>query len=358
MLPIFDIITRSISGYVFIIPFCILYFLYLDKTGRKQSIPHIIAVLVFCYYFFGILTVTGIGYTKTIAFHPNISLIPIVGMITGPIDTILNIILDILFVAFINKDVSSVAYATVIAQGISALSMVVYCLKTKKDYIPKKQHIHYDSIILNKFLNFSLLTCLQQSVMNFGIMMVSGLVNSFGVSVMAGFNTAVKIDTIAYMPSQDFGNAFSTFVAQNTGASKYDRVEKGLKTSMLMSTLFNIFMSFIIFVFAKNFMLLFVDAAELEVVRIGAEYLRIEGACYIGIGILFLWYGYYRGIGEAHMSVVLTVISLGTRVILAYILSHYIGVVGIWVSIPIGWFLADITGLIYHIKKKSTLVNV
>lgn len=269
------------------------------------------------------------------------------------ISTILNIILDILFVAFINKDVSSVAYATVIAQGILALSMVVYCLKTKKDYIPKKQHIHYDSIILNKFLNFSLLTCLQQSVMNFGIMMVSGLVNSFGVSVMAGFNTAVKIDTIAYMPSQDFGNAFSTFVAQNTGASKYDRVEKGLKTSMLMSTLFNIFMSFIIFVFAKNFMLLFVDAAELEVVRIGAEYLRIEGACYIGIGILFLWYGYYRGIGEAHMSVVLTVISLGTRVILAYILSHYIGVVGIWISIPIGWFLADITGLIYHIKKKA-----
>ena len=268
------------------------------------------------------------------------------------VSTVLNIILDVVFVAFIYKDVSSVAYATLIAQAISAITMMIYCINSKKDYMPKMRHCYFDSRILSKFLNYSLLTCLQQSVMNFGIMMISGLVNSFGVSVMAGFNTAVKIDTIAYMPSQDFGNAFSTFVAQNTGANKKERVEKGLKTSLLLSTLFNMIMSLIIFVFAKNLMMFFVEAGEVEVIRIGVEYLRIEGACYIGIGILFLWYGYYRGIGQAHMSVVLTVISLGTRVLLAYLLSQYIGVIGIWLSIPIGWFLADITGFIYYLKKK------
>ena len=93
MLPISDIIIRSISGYVFIVPILILYFLYLRKSGREQSLLHIAAVFVFCYYLFGILTVAGIGYTSTISFSPKISLIPFLGMITGPIDTILNLIL-------------------------------------------------------------------------------------------------------------------------------------------------------------------------------------------------------------------------------------------------------------------------
>lgn len=101
MLPISDILVRSVSGYVFIVPFLILYFLYLKKTGRKQSILHITAVFLFCYYLFGILTVTGIGYTSTISFHPNISLIPFIDMISGPIDTMLNIVLFVPFGFFL-----------------------------------------------------------------------------------------------------------------------------------------------------------------------------------------------------------------------------------------------------------------
>ena len=309
-----------------------------DMTKRYFNIVCFGIVFTFLYNYFASLS-RALGDSKTPFVFLGIS-------------TVLNIVLDILFVVYVYRDVSSVAYATVIAQGASALSMMLYCIKTKSSYMPKLEHCHYNSLILNKFLNYSLLTCLQQSVMNFGIMMVSGLVNSFGVSVMAGFNTAVKIDTIAYMPSQDFGNAFSTFIAQNTGANNKERVEKGLKTSMLISTLFNIVMSIFIFVSAKNLMMMFVNVKEIEVIRIGVEYLRIEGTCYIGIGILFLWYGYYRGIGKAHMSVVLTIISLGTRVLFAYVLSSYIGVIGIWISIPLGWFLADITGIIFYLKKK------
>lgn len=93
MLPISDIIIRSISGYVFIVPILILYYLYLRKAGKKQNLLHVGAVFVFCYYLFGILTVTGIGYTSTIVFRPRISLVPFLGMITGPIDTILNVVL-------------------------------------------------------------------------------------------------------------------------------------------------------------------------------------------------------------------------------------------------------------------------
>lgn len=93
MIPISDILIRSISGYVFIFPLIVLYFVVLKTTGRKQSVLHIAGVFLFGYYLFGILTVTGIGYTSTITFRPNISWTPFIGMITGPIDTILNVIL-------------------------------------------------------------------------------------------------------------------------------------------------------------------------------------------------------------------------------------------------------------------------
>ncbi|BDF03555.1 VanZ family protein [[Clostridium] hylemonae] len=101
MLPISDILIRSISGYVFIFPVLILYFSLLKKWGRKQNLIHITTVFLFCYYLFGILTVTGIGYTSTMSFHPRISLIPFLSMISGPIDTILNVVLFVPFGFFL-----------------------------------------------------------------------------------------------------------------------------------------------------------------------------------------------------------------------------------------------------------------
>ena len=186
--------------------------------------------------------------------------------------------------------------------------------------------------------------------MNFGILMVQGLINSFGVAVMAAFAAAVKIDSFAYMPVQDFGNAFSTFIAQNFGAGQMKRIRDGIRVAVVSATIFCVFISLLVFAFARPLMLIFVPVHETEIISIGVQYLRIEGAFYCGIGCLFLLYGFYRGIRKPGMSVVLTVISLGTRVALAYALSAIpaIGVVGIWWSIPIGWFLADIVGLWYY----------
>ena len=205
---------------------------------------------------------------------------------------------------------------------------------------------------LKNILSLSGFTCLQQSVMNFGILMVQGIVNSFGSSVMAAFAVAVKIDTIAYMPVQDFGNAFSVFVAQNFGAGKKERITAGIKQSVISIILFCLLISSIVFGFARPLMQIFVEKDSYDVISTGVEYLRIEGAFYIGIGILFMLYGYYRAVNKPLMSVVLTVFSLGIRVILAYILSSVpaIGVIGIWVAIPIGWFIADAVGIVYYFR--------
>ena len=211
-----------------------------------------------------------------------------------------------------------------------------------------------------EILNLSVISSAQQSVMNFGILMVQGLVNSFGACVMTAFAASVKIDTFAYMPAQEFGNAYSIYVSQNYGAGKDKRIKEGTKSAMKASVFFCMIISIIVFVFAENLMMIFVKPEETEVIRIGIQYLRIEGTFYALIGILFLLYGYFRGMNKPAVSLVLTVISLGTRVALAYMLSsiHVIGVNGIWLSIPIGWFLADSLGLyllIRNIRSKKCI---
>ena len=266
------------------------------------------------------------------------------------VSAVLNIALDLWFVLGLNRGVAGAAEATVIAQYLSGVGIAVYTLAR----FPQARAIGKLSGLrrarVREVLSFSTLTCVQQSVMNLGILMVQGLVNSFGPIVMAAFAAAVKIDAFAYMPVQDFGNAFSTFIAQNYGAKRQDRIRAGLKSAVRMAMVFCVIVSALVFAFAAPLMRLFVDAAETEVIREGVRYLRIEGAFYCGVGCLFLLYGLYRALGRPGMSVALTVVSLGARVALAYLLSAIpaVGVVGIWWSVPIGWALADLVGLICY----------
>ena len=269
------------------------------------------------------------------------------------ISVVLNIGLDILFVMPLGMGVRGAAMATVIAQFVAGLGLFLYTWFAFPALRVQKRHRYWDRAALKNLLNLSLFTCLQQSVMNFGILMVQGLVNSFGTAVMAAFAVAVKIDTIAYMPVQDFGNAFSTFVAQNTGAQKAERIRKGIRSALWVSVGFCLVSSLLVCLFAAPLMGLFVEPGETEIIAVGVEYLRIEGMCYCGIGILFLLYGLFRGLGRPGVSVVLTVVSLGTRVALAYLLAPIpaVGLKGIWWAVPIGWVLADLAGLVLYRRK-------
>ena len=275
------------------------------------------------------------------------------------VSAVLNIVLDLVFVVVVPWGVAGAAFATSLSQWVSGLGLLVFTLVKMPQLRPSRQDVRWEKDRVLEIARFSLLTCVQQSVMNFGILMVQGLVNSFGTVVMAAFAAAVKIDSFAYMPVQDFGNAFSTFIAQNYGAKRMDRVGRGIKSAAVSSVVFALLISVLVFVFAKPLLLLFVKPEETEILAVGVQYLRIEGAFYFGIGILFLLYGLYRAIERPGMSLVLTVISLGTRVALAYILSAIpaIGVVGIWWSVPIGWALADVTGVLYYKKLRGQLAG-
>lgn len=294
--------------------------------------------------FAGIIATSLYNYFSCLLRALGNSTIPLVFL---AVSAVLNIGLDLLFVAVLPWGIRGAALATVIAQYVSGIGITLYVLLKCRDLLPSREDLQFNRQILGEIGNLSSMTCVQQSVMNFGILMVQGLVNSFGPVIMAAFAATVKIDTFAYLPVQDFGNSYSTFIAQNYGAGKKDRIRKGTRESFLISFLFCIVISAVVCIFAAPLMRIFVSAKETAVIASGVRYLRIEGAFYCGIGCLFLLYGYYRAVKKPGMSVILTVISLGTRVALAYILSAYIGETGIWMAIPIGWVLADVTGLAY-----------
>lgn len=328
----------------------ILVLIFMDPILKILHTPDEIYTLTRDYIkiiFYGIPFTFLYNYFASLLRAIGNSVLPLVAL---AIAAILNIILDILFITEFHMGVSGAALATIIAQGVSAIFVVIYCFKKVPMIRLKRKHMYFDTTMLQNIAQYSVMTCVQQSIMNFGILMIQGLVNSFGVAVMAAFSAAVKIDSFAYMPVQDFGNAFSTFIAQNYGANQNKRIRLGIHSAIRTSLIFCIFISLGVCLFAPQLMLIFIKPEELEIISIGVKYLRIEGAFYCGIGCLFLLYGFYRGIGKPGISIVLTIVSLGTRVTLAYILSAipFIGLIGIWWAIPIGWLLADLIGLIYY----------
>lgn len=325
-------------------------FLALDPILRFLQVPAEVYPLMRDYLW---IIFWGILFTFIYNFYA--ALLRAVGDSVTPLwflslSVVLNIGLDLFFILSLDWGIEGAAAATVIAQGAAALGIVIYTYRKRPELKIRRDEIYLDRATLKEITEFSTLTCVQQSVMNLGILMVQGLVNSFGTVVMAAFAAAVKIDAFAYMPVQEFGNAFSTFVAQNFGARKRQRIRRGIRQALLITCLFSLAVSLLIFLFAESLMLIFVKPDEVEILRIGAQYLRIEGAFYALIGILFLLYGYYRSVRMPGMSVILTVLSLGTRVALSYILASLpaVGVTGIWWSIPIGWFIADLVGIVYY----------
>ena len=329
-----------------------LSYVFLEEITQCMQIPADVVPYFKDYLYWiyaGIVAVFLYNYAAALLRAVGNAMVPLYFLI---LSSLMNIGLDLLFVLQFHWGVVGAAQATVIAQYTSGIGILLYCLCCRKDLLLSSADCHWDNAIFRDIAKLSLLTSLQQSIMNFGILLVQGLVNSFGTIVMAAFAAGVKIDTLAYSPLMDFGNAFSTAIAQNYGAGNKKRIRQCVMASGKMIISFSLVTSFVIYLFAPEFMSIFIPKEAIETIAIGVGYLRIEGACYVGIGILSMLYAYYRAIKQPEMSVILTILSLGSRVCLAYSLSSlpFIGVTGIWLSIPIGWAIADVYGIWKGIK--------
>lgn len=323
-----------------------------DLILRLLAVPADVYALMRSYVriiFAGIVFIFLFNFFAYLLRAVGNSLVPLIFL---AISSVTNIVLDLYFVISLKWGVAGAAGATVISQAFAGVGIAIYVVARHRDLVSFGKDGRTEWYRLGEIIKNDVFTGLQQSVMNFGILMIQGLVNSFGTTIMAAFAAAVKIDTLAYMPAQEYANAYSLFISQNYGARKQERIAKGTRIATAVSVIFCLVVSVIIWIFSRDFMEIFVEASETAIIAAGVKYLRIEGSFYFGIGILFLLYGYYRGVQRAEMSLVLTVISLGTRVLLSYMLAPHtgLGVDAIWWSIPIGWILADVVGGVYYKK--------
>lgn len=337
-------------------------FVMLDPILNVMQIPEDVYDMMFAYVkiiLYGLVFIFLYNYFSFLLRSTGNSVVPLIFL---GVSTVLNIVLDYIFVAVLDRGVEGAAEATVIAQIISGVGIGIYSMI--KEPVLRRQRvetvredsrirIRIHASVLGEIFSYSAATGVQQSVMNFGILMVQGLVNSFGTAVMAAFAAGVKIDTLAYMPAQEFGNAYSIFISQNYGANEKERIKKGTKSAVVTVLAFCLMISAAVFLLAPRLMGIFISPEETEIIGIGAGYLRIEGACYCGIGILFLLYGYFRAVERPKISLLLTIISLGTRVLLAYAFAPMLGVWAIWWAIPIGWVLADVTGAVLVRRERN-----
>lgn len=259
--------------------------------------------------------------------------------------SVCNIVLDLYFVAELDMGVAGAALATDISQALSVvISFIWLRLRLRKMNIEGESRI-FDARIFGVICKVAIPSMLQQSMVSIGIFLVQRLVNGYGETVMAGFAAATKIDSIAILPMVNVGSAVSTFTAQNIGGDKPERVKKGFHAGLLMSAFIGAAVTVILLLFSETFVGTFMDSeSNQEAIRTGVEYLHVVGLFYALMGIMNSCGGVLRGAGDIVWFLMLTLINLGSRVVLAYTMTPLLGAKAIWWSIPIGWGIGFLIG--------------
>ena len=312
----------------------------LPEDVMPQAITYFNIYLVGTVFFFGFNGISsvlrGLGDSKTPLYFLVIS-------------TVMNVILVWLFVAVFKWGVAGSAWATVIAQAGAFFTGVIYLNRTHEIVKLNSLKLVFDRAIFRKSLMIGLPTGLQQTFVSMGMLAITRIVNGFGTDVIAAYSAAGRLDSLAGMSAMNFGAALSTFVGQNLGANKPDRVKQGLKATFMMSGALALFTSIVVILFRKSLMGLFTD--DVAVIAIGAEYLVIVSSFYIFFSTMFVIGGVMRGAGDTIIPMFITLFALwAIRIPAAWILSRYFGVDGIWWSIPVAWFIGMTLSYLYYLK--------
>ena len=274
--------------------------------------------------------------------------------------TVLNIGLDLLFIVKLGWGIEGAALATIIAQGTAFIVAVVYLNKTHELIKFNLKEFAFDWQIFKQSLRIGLPTGLQQTFVALGMMALMSIVNGFGTNVVAAYTAAGRLDSLAIIPSMVFSHALSTFVGQNIGAGKIDRIKRGLTRTMLMASVTAVLISLLLIVFKYPLMSLFTE--DQQVINIGGEYLTIVTSFYLLFTGMFVYGGVMRGAGDTLIPMFLTLFSIWIIRIPAAVLlgQEYVqvfgfsikgaglGETGIWWAIPAGWGIGLLLTYLYY----------
>ncbi len=261
--------------------------------------------------------------------------------------TLMNIALDLIFVLIFHWGIKGVAAATVISQAAAFFAIIFYMNRYHKflDFHPLR--MRFDKIIFRKSLKIGLPTGFQQTFVALGFMALFRIVNMFGTSTIAAYSVAIRIDSFAAMPAMNFSAALATFVGQNIGAGKMERIHKGLVATLLMANIVAVVISVLALLFAEPLMQIFTKDAG--VVEIGKHYLLIVPLFYMVFATMFSINGVMRGAGDTMVPMFISIISLWfVRIPVSWFLSLKFGAIGIWWGIPVAWFVGLMLAFTYY----------
>jgi len=267
--------------------------------------------------------------------------------------TLLNIVLDLAFVVVFHWGVAGVAWATIISQTVSFVGAIVVLNKKNEFLRLKLKELRFDAKIFKLSLKIGLPTGVQQTLVAAGMMALARIVNGFGAQTMAAYAAASRLDTFASMPAMSLGAAATTFVGQNLGARKPERVRRGHLSAVAIGAVFSLLTAALVIVFGKPLVGIF--STDPEVIAIGARYLLIVGLFYVLFSTMFITNGVLRGAGAAMVPMFNTILALWVvRIPLAALFSGPLGMGtdGIWWSIPAGWLVGATAATTYYLSGK------
>jgi putative MATE family efflux protein len=349
-----DMVKRTIDTlYIFMffasIVLTIIGISFSESIFRFIDLPEEVVPLAVSYF-----NIYAIGFVFFFGFQGTSAILRGLGDSKTPlyflvVSTIINIGLDVLFVVIFHWGIEGVAAATVIAQAGAFLSIVWYLNKYHKflDFSPLK--MKFDREIFKKSLQIGLPSGFQQTAVAIGFLALYRIVNTFGTPTVAAYSVATRIDSFATMPAMAFSAAISTFVGQNIGANKNERIGKGLKATLLMISVLALTISACTVIFAEPLMRLFTNKEDYEVVAIGVSYLQIVSPFYMVFSMMFIFNGALRGAGDTLFPMFITIMALWIiRLPLSYLLSLHFGAIGIWWGIPIAWAFGVLASSLYY----------
>lgn len=268
------------------------------------------------------------------------------------ISSIINVFLDIIFVKELDFGVKGAAYATVIAEVLSALVSAFFLYKKIKILQTNKFEI-FDIALLRKIIKVAVPSILQHSIVSVCSMSVQALINGCGASVVAGYTASTKIDSVASSPMVNIGTAFSTYSAQNIGAKRNDRVKEGIKGALCLDLWISVLIVLIAFIFGTGLMGLFVkNGSGADVIAIGTEHLKIVCLGNFIQGTMHIFGGLLRGAGDLKGFLATFSCNMISRVIFAYVLYYFMGRTGIWISLVVGWMIGTSVGIFRYRRGK------
>ncbi len=329
----------SFFGYIFSTPI-------MNALNTPDNI-HEEAVMYLRIYFLGLPFLFMYNILSSVFNALGRSKIPLYFLIFS---SLLNVALDLFMVAVLKMGIAGAAWATLIAQGVSACLSFAVLIRNLAEFEGRARTV-FDKRIFKNMTGLAIPSILQQSTVSIGMMLVQSVVNSFGSQVLAGYSAGMRIENIATVPMVSIGNTMSSYTAQNLGAQKSGRVKEGYHVSYIMVIFFAIITCLILELFPVPLINMFIGAeGTAKAYQTGVDYLRFMGWFFAIIGFKMATDGVLRGGGDVKVFTSANLVNLSTRVIFSFALAPVVGVAAVWYIVPVGWFLNWMISLIGYKK--------